>query len=260
MTTVIRNKRAGRVKDKDKGLTYKELSDEKKFLVLSLYAKGAHYREIGKAVGISGDVVSSAVSILIKELTIVQESNKLSGPGLTLPTPTKNSTEITKEFIEDVKDNGMTYASFMGITNDSKYSLRAAGLDKMPKGIQASTRQFIIRMRSQYLRSIPEIRAEIEVVRREELKNAGISKPYVVTEIISLLEQEKIRSSDEPSARKNCIALIKMLGDTQGSFTTNIKIEEVDSSKSLELLIEMAQEEVTKEVVVSGTYTVEDSQ
>ena len=152
----------------------------------------------------------------------------------------------------------MTYAYYMGLTNDSKYSLKAAGLLEMPKGIQSVTKLHIIRVRSQYLRSIPEIRKEIDKVRKEEYINTAVDRPYVVTEIVQMLEQEKLRSSDEPSARKNAISLIKMLGDTCGAFTTNIKVEEVDSKKSLQMLIEMAKEDLDKNVV-SSTYSIEDT-
>jgi len=260
MTTVIRRpmgKPAGRVKNKDKGKTYVELSPEDKFKVITMYAEGKDYKEIGRAVGCTGDIVTQSISVLIKELTIVQESRKLSGHGLTLPLISKSSEEITKDFISLVKDNGMIYAYYMGLTNDSKYALKAAGLDKMPPNIKSGVKNFIIRMRSQYLRSIPEIRVEIDLVRKEELKNSSVDKPYIVTEIVSLLEQEKIRSADEPSARKNAITLVKMLGDTCGAFTTNIKFEEIDSNKSLEMLIEMAKEDVGKEIAQS-TYAIED--
>jgi len=131
----------------------------------------------------------------------------------------------------------------------------------MLSNIKTEPRAFCLRMRAQYLNSIPEVRKEIQVIRSEHIKNSDIDKPLVISEIVSMLEEEKLRSSTEPSARKNRLTLIKMMGDCVGAFTTNIKIEEVDSSRSLEMLIEMAQADVEDGVkkIPMGTYTVEDS-
>jgi len=83
----VMGKPPGRTKDKHKGKTYAELGDEDKFKVISMYSRGSNYKEIASVVGISGDVVKNSISVLIKELTLVQESRKLS-TAITLPSIT----------------------------------------------------------------------------------------------------------------------------------------------------------------------------
>jgi hypothetical protein len=126
----------------------------------------------------------------------------------------------------------------------------------MPKGnLSSATVNYIYRVRGQYLLSIPAIRAEVNEVRKQELKEANIEKPYVVAEIINQLEQEKILADTNPASRKNAITLIKMLGDTCSAFTTNIKVEELNGKDNLDQFIELAKQDI----IQKGSFTVEDS-
>ncbi len=223
--------------------------------MIQLYLQGKSYKEIGTAIDLTSGIVRNTMSLLIKELNIVQESNKLSGVGITIPTNIRSSKEITDDFKAKAQDNGLIFAYYYGLTNDIKYSLHVAELDEMPKGnLTAATVNYIYRVRGQFLLSIPAIREEVNEVRKQELKSADIDKPYVVAEIINQLEQEKILADTNPASRKNAITLIKMLGDTCSAFSTTLKLEENTGKDNLDQFIELAKQDI----INKGSYTIEE--
>jgi len=237
------------------GPNFVELSDKDKYKVIQLYAEGKTYAEIGSIVHLSNSTIKNALSILIKELTLVQETRKLEGITVTLPTHIRNSKALTEDFLELAKDNAMIYAYYYGLTLDSKYALSAAELDTVPKNISSATKLATYRMRGQYLQSIPEVQEEIRVVRTQQLSENEIDRPYVIQEITSMLEEEKLRSTSEPSARKNRMALIKMLGESISLFSQRIEVEQVSGKDNLQLLIDLAEQDIIQE----GSYTIEDT-
>ena len=245
-------------KTKENRRTFGTLSNSNKFKVLQMYTEGKNYREIGKAVGLDGNTLSSVLSTFIRSLTMVQETNKLEGSMVStvIDKSIKTCKEISEEFIEEAKVNALIFAWYYGKTNDIRYSLKAAELDKgIPPGSKAVTRNYILRVRGQYLLSMPIVRAEVNTVREQELKDNKVDRKLVQSEILSQLEEEKLLREENPQSRQNSIKLIQMLGNSVGAFTTNINVSEVNPEDSLQMLIDLAEQDV----IEGGTFTIEDA-
>ena len=252
-TKVIR-----RIPDKAKR-GFGKLSDEEKYQCLHMYMEGKGYTEIGKALDMNASTLSSALSTFVRSLTLVQETNKLENSKVStvIDRSVKTCKEISEEFIEDSNELGLIFAWYYGKTNDIRYSLKASGLDKgIPANTTANTRNYILRVRGQYLLSVPAIRKEVSSVRDQELTENKVDRKYVMSEILGQLEEEKILREDNPASRQNSIKLIKMLGDSVGAFTTNINVSEVNPEDSLQMLIELAEQDI----IENGSYNIEDAE
>jgi len=85
-----------------------------------------------------------------------------------------------------------------------------------------------------------------------------VSKKYVQSELIKQVEQLKeVIASDNGSqrARGAMLKAIELLGRSVGAFVDKVQVEQVDPSKALDQLIEMAKEETAH-----GTYRIEDAE
>ncbi|MCK5128034.1 MAG: hypothetical protein KAR42_17390 [candidate division Zixibacteria bacterium] len=243
---------------KDTKRTWGDLTSSEKYSIFQLYTEGKGHTEISKTFNIPPSTLSTCISSFIKSLTLVQESNKLENSKVAscIDRTAKTSKEITDEFKEDAQNSGLTFAWYYGKTSDIKYSLKASGLDKgIPAKLPGSTKDYVLRVRGQYLLSIKAVKDEVNSVRQQELLDNKVDRSYVMSEILGQLEEEKILRSDNPQSRTNSIKLIKMLGDSVGAFTTNINVSEVSPEDSLQVLIEMAE----KDIINDGEYMIEDS-
>jgi len=253
MTKVIRRHKS-KLDDKR---SFNELSDAEKYQCLQLYTQGKGYKEISESVDMDSRTLKNALSVHIKDMTLVQETKKLGGNQLLLNPTAKTSSQITEEFKELAQEHGLTFGYYLGLTNDSRYALAASGLDQ---GIHAAattkTRAYILRIRSLYLQSIPAIKAEIDEVRKKEYTENKIDRPYIISEIVGQLEEEKILREDNPASRQNSIKLIQMLGNTIGAFSTTINVAQINPEDSLQALIDLAE----ADVVQAGTYQIEDAE
>lgn len=238
---------------------YSELSNEEKYQCLHMYMEGKSYREIGKALDMSSSTLSSALSTFVRSLTLVQETNKLENSRVSpiIDRTVKSCKEISEEFKDDAEELGLIFAWYYGKTNDIRFSLKAAGLDKgIPGNTAVNTRNYILRVRGQYLLSSPVIQKEVATVREQEIVDNKVDRKYVMSEILGQLEEEKLLREDNPQSRTNSIKLIKMLGDSVGAFTTNINVQEVNPEDSLQMLIELAEQDIINE----GSYLIEDKE
>ena len=244
-------------KSKENRRTFGTLNDSDKFKVLQMYTEGKNYREIGKAVGLDGNTLSSVLSTFIRTLSMVQETNKLENSQVShvIDKSVKTCKEISEEFVKDTETNALIFAWYYGKTNDIRYSLKASDLDKgIPPGSKAVTKNYILRVRGQYLLSMPAVRAEVNTVREQELKDNKVDRKLIQSEILGQLEEEKLLREENPQSRQNSIKLIQMLGNTVNAFSTTINVSEVNPEDSLQMLIEMAE----KDMVGGGEYTIED--
>lgn len=100
--------------------------------------------------------------------------------------------------------------------------------------------------RSLYLQNKNNISQYIKLLREEKYQTEDITKQYIQQELLEQIAQMKLKGD-----RKDAVNLrqsIELLGKTIGAFTEKIEVHEVDPSRSLDLLIEMAKEASVKEL------------
>jgi len=229
--------------------SYRDLKDNERYQLLSMYSSGDSTKDIAKHFGISLEVVQTAIAQTMRKLETAAATQMLN-VNVNYKAP-KTPDEINKNFTElEVPDNGMTYAFYYGLTNDNRYALKQAGLDKSIPCSHKDTKMYnrAVKSRGLYLRSIPEINKEIKAVRLQQLHDNSVDKPYVVSEILEQIAQLKETTSDTPRRRGHIVKLIKMLGDTVGAFTTHITVDKVSPEDSLDKLIELATQVEVKEI------------
>ena len=94
--------------------------------------------------------------------------------------------------------------------------------------------------RSIYLQNKPNVAQYIKELRESRYYTEDISKQYIQELLLEQIEQTKLRGDRKDSV--NLRQLIELLGKTIGAFTERVEVHEIDPSKSLDLLIEMAKD------------------
>jgi hypothetical protein len=100
--------------------------------------------------------------------------------------------------------------------------------------------------RSLYLQNKANIAAYIKELREKKYYTEDITKQYVQELLLEQIAQMKLKGDKRDGV--NLRQTIELLGKTIGAFTEKIEIHEVDPSRSLDLLIEMAKEASVSEL------------
>jgi len=166
-------------------------------------------------------------------LSLVQETNKLiagtKGRSF-LPLNVPKSKFINEPFLERIEEGAAIYAYYFANSGDNKFALESAGLHLgVPANATKMTKEYVWRVRGQYLREIPEVKRIIQEEHDKKIAEFHIDKPHVQLELSNLLKA------------------IEMLGRTIGAFTDRVEVEEVDAKSGLQLLMEKARSE-TKQI------------
>lgn len=107
--------------------------------------------------------------------------------------------------------------------------------------------------RSLYLQNKNNVAQYIKELREKKYYTEDITKQYVQELLLEQIAQMKMKGDKKDAV--NLRQTIELLGKTIGAFTEKIEVHEIDPSRSLDLLIEMAKEasvnELTHEVSVN---------
>lgn len=129
---------------------------------------------------------------------------------------------------------------------DSKEAVEMSTLDEGLLKEQAVTYRRGIFSRALYLQNKPNVAQYIKELREAKYFQEDITKQYIQRELLEQIDYVKQRNDKRDAVHLR--QLIELLGKTIGAFTERVEIQEVNPSKSLDLLIEMAKEASVKEL------------
>ena len=129
---------------------------------------------------------------------------------------------------------------------DSQEAIEMATLDTGLFKDQIVTYKRGIFSRSLYLQNKNNVAQYIVYLREQRYYTEDISKQYIQQLLLEQIDQVKSKGDKKDAIHLR--QLIELLGKTIGAFTEKIEVMEYNPSKSLDLLIEMAQEASIKEL------------
>jgi len=142
---------------------------------------------------------------------------------------------------EECSENEHTYSYTYIFTGNNEKALKESGLDVgLAKDKAHTNTRAILKMRGYYLRSIPRVKSLIEDLRSTKLEDILIDKGMVQSELVDLLYQ--LKEEGNPTTVNQRLRIIEDLAKTCGAMSENIKIEQVDPSSALDILIMKAKE------------------
>lgn len=240
-------------------ITRKPLTDGEKFQILKKYTEGIPVTEIASSVSRDTSEINSQITQMLNGLTAVKDTNDLLHVKCTSDlrkaqgaTPTRF---LSADFLYKLETSAEIYAYYYAQTGDNKFALEQAGLDggttiKMPK----QTRDYIFRIRGQYIRDIPSVKKYIQEIQDKKIAEYKCEKPQVQMELVTQIEELKEVVADDPRQRGNLLKALELLGRTIGAFTDRLEVEEADAKSGLQLILEKAR----KEAMGPGTYSITD--
>lgn len=222
------------------------LTDADRYDILRRYRQGETLVSIAKDKKLEIASLKIFVASEIKNLTTIQEINKLTLDSKGLKTTAVNPTSLLNEkFLEQVDDAKEAYAFYYAMTGSNEHALRESGLDKwLPLGLAANTKRYTLSVRGKFIRDLPGIQKYINEIRDSRLRDMDLGKPYIQSELVEQIEQLKEVSGDDPKYRGHLLKAIELLGRTMEAFSDTIKIEEADPRTGLEILMARAKAEV----------------
>jgi hypothetical protein len=237
----------------------KQLTDSEKYQIISQYSQGIPVETIASSVSRDTTSIRDFIFTTLNSMVSIKETNDLlkvqCSADIRRIQGTAPTRFLTADFLSKLEDTAEIYAYYYSQTGDNKFSLAQAGLDgglsvRMPK----QTRDYILRIRGQYLREIPSVKKYIQEVQDQRIQEYRCEKPQVQMELVSQIEELKEVVADDPKQRGNLLKALELLGRTIGAFTDRVEVEEADAKSGLQIILERAR----KEAMGPGTYEVTD--
>ena len=224
-----------------------QLSDAEKFQVLNQYGLGVPISQIAQSVSRDTKQISKFIQNELKAMNTIKETNVMAAgvPSIIKAHLGKAPTKfLTEKFLDKVEDNAEIYAFYFVQTGDNSFSIIQSGLDVgIHKGMAKSTKDYVYRIRGQFIRALPNIASLIKREQEALLEDQDVQKPYIQRELINQIEQLKIIAAEDPRQRVNLLKAIEMLGKTVTAFTDSVKLEEASAKTGLDILMERVKSE-----------------
>jgi len=228
--------------------TTQSLTEEEKYKILEMYMSGCDIDEICKDVARDKGNVTKFINHTITSLNTVKETRELvTTTNIPKPTTSASSSQfITPQFLSLIESNGEMYAYYFAQTGDNHFALHQSGLDVgIYKGMSKKTKDYISRVRGQFLRDIPHLRKIIQREQDRRINEYNLEKPQVQMELVNQIEELKELSITDPKYRPQLLKAIELLGKTIGAFQENIHVEETDAKTGLDILMAKVKGEVS---------------
>lgn len=233
----------------------KPLDDAQKYQILLKYSQGIPVAEIAESVSRDRKEISNYIQGMLQDMSSIKETNELLQVRCSADlkrvqgsTPTRF---LTSDFLSKVDEKAEIYAYYYAHTGDNKFSLEQSGLDQgIAPRVSKQSKDYILRIRGQYLRDIPSIKQYIKEIQDQRIAEYHIEKPQIQMELVNQVEELKEVVQYEPKQRANLLKAIEMLGRTIGAFTDRVEVEEADAKSGLQIILEKAKKE--------AGYTIED--
>lgn len=235
------------------------LTDAQKFQILLKYSQGIPTGDIAKSVSRDTKEITHFVVSTLDDMTAIRETKLLMGKPCSAELKVRMgkapSKFITTAFLDRVEDQAEVYAYFFAQTGDNKFALIQSGLDiGIAQNLNKNTKDYVMRIRGQYLRDLPPIKKFIQQEQDRRIKEYHLEKAQVQMELVNQVEELKELVVIDPRQRTNLLKAVEMLGRTIGAFTDRMEVEETDAKSGLSIILAKAKKEVS-----AGTYTIEDS-
>lgn len=239
----------------------KPLSDSEKYQILLQYSQGIPVSTIASAVSRDTRDIQTLIDTTITSLASVKETNDLLKVQCTADfqkiqgtTPTKF---LSSDFLRLAVERAEIYAYYYAQTGDNKFSLEQSQLDQgINNRVPKLTRDYILRVRGQYLRDIPQVKHYIKDIQDRRIQEYRLEKPQIQMELVNQIEELKEVSAKDVKQRGNLLKAIEMLGRTIGCFTDRVEVEETDAKSGLSIILEKARKEVLN--ATPAGYSIED--
>lgn len=226
-----------------------ELTDAERFNILQKYSEGVPVTEIAASVSRDKHEVSRFIQKTLSNMTAIKETNLLANTTCTSEilrmqgkAPAKF---ITTTFLSLIEDNAEVYAYYYAQTGDNQFALIQSGLDVgIANNVKKVTKDYIYRIRGQFLRDIPLVRDIIRTEQDRRISEYNIEKPQVQMELVNQIEELKELAANDPKHRTNLLKSIEMLGRTIGAFTDRVEVEETDAKTGLDILMQRVKGEI----------------
>lgn len=153
--------------------------------------------------------------------------------------------KLSEPYDETLSEDEALFAWVYVHKGDSFEAIEMAGLAEGLLGDRSTYRRGVM-ARGQFLKEKPNVAMYIKELREKKYYSQDITKGYIQELILEQIHQVKDRADKREAVHLR--QLIELLGKSIGAFTEKIEIHEVDPSKSLDLLIEMAKEAEVKEL------------
>ena len=218
----------------------KDLSDSERYQIIQEYKSNTSVHKIAIKFHLPDKTVQNFINKEYKEFVTSKETHHLYS-GHELYDNLTRPKDVNEEFLEIVEEGGgLSYAWFYAMTNDNSLALEQSKLDTglLKTGAIATNAK---RLRGLYLRSVPEVRKEIERIRMDLLRDNPVTKDLLQSELITQIQEMKELVTDEPRQRGTLLKAIEMLGKSIGAFSESIKVEHVNADEALDTLIEMSK-------------------
>jgi hypothetical protein len=247
----------------EKTLKRKELGLDKslthyKYEIVDKFIKGTPIPQLAEEYHYSHQKISEVILEHHKDLTNARAANALqftSKDGYNLILEKLKATEvINDEFLLALSpSDSLTlseaealYAWVYVTRGDTKEAIEMSNLNTgLFKEVPVTYKRGVL-SRSLYLQQKPNVAKYIKELREQRFQVDNVNKSYVQELILEQIDQVKQRGTQQDL--RNMSKLIELLGKTIGAFTEKIEISEVDPSKSLDLLIDMAKKAQVKEI------------
>lgn len=248
-----RNNRLAELR-KLKGVTKEEYF----YNLLDDYLKGAPIKELEKKYNYSGNKIREMIENHHQQLVNARSANALAittreGYNPVLEKLKKievlNQDFFDKLSTEDSPTLSEEEALFAWIyvhRGDSREAVEMSTLDAGLFKDQPVTYKRGIFSRAVYLQHKPNVASYIKELRNNKYRQDDVNKTYVQELLLEEIQQIKEKGDKKDS--KTLSRLIELLGKTIGAFTERVEVMEVDPSKSLDLLIDMAKSATVREL------------
>lgn len=225
------------------------LTDAQLYSILDQYSQGVPVSQIASSVSRDANEVSKIIQKKLREMNAVRETNDLIIGTHTAQLKRQRgaapSKFITSSFLSAIETQAEVYAYYYSQTGDNKFALIQSGLDVgIPKTMKKATKDYVYRIRGQYLRDIPIIAKYIREEQDKRIAEYRLEKPQVQMELVNQVEELKEVVVNEPRQRSNLLKAIELLGRSIGAFTDRVEVEETDAKSGLEILMEKVKGEV----------------
>ncbi|MCK5020367.1 MAG: hypothetical protein KAS32_25240 [Candidatus Peribacteraceae bacterium] len=219
-----------------KGLSVEELSDTYKIDPRSLRDSLRVYRDKLNNTFELNYLISTQKTYLPQVAIDKALSSQFSEPLLQPLMSLSDSKVLTNE--------EMLYAWFFVNTGNNEVALKEAGFTRCLK-VKDGVRKNLLGI---FLREKTNIASYIRELRLTAIEQIDVSKGLIQNELITQITQlRELTSVDSqtPQHRTQLIRAIELLGKTTGAFEDKIKIETVNPTEALDMLIELSKEEAS---------------
>lgn len=147
---------------------------------------------------------------------------------------------LSDNFSETLSEEEALFSWIYVHKGDSADAIEESGLNIGLFPDKEVTYRRAILTRSLYLQNKPNVAAYIKELREKKYYAEDVSKGLV--QELLLEEIYKIRNAGDKRDSKSLSRYIELLGKTIGAFTERVEVHEIDPSKALDTLIELAKD------------------